>query len=319
MMGDADDDLEYRKPEPEQSTPQDYSQKEALPAALDVSKLAQVAQQLDWQSLQICLAFFSFITMVATLRVAGYKQDIASGFNITIPTDVSPFMQYQISIGAISFTCAFVTVVLGLRGWDPYVYKLIMSGFQFLWWDAGVIALTFFGSFQTTSIANGYFGAWLSFFFSSLILMSVSPAFEHHMDKAVTSTRKPLLFLITTSSIVLGASISPCTPPMACTNFNAFAVSLSTISLILALFMFLGAKIIPPKRVSMLTKLLVVWWTIGTLVVTFGGPFESTGNGYFATYGAFMASVGVLQTTSKNAVMETKGGADGELEGEMHI
>jgi hypothetical protein len=32
-------------------------------------------------------------------------------------------------------------------------------------WAAGVIALTFFGSFKDTTRANGYFGAWFSFIF----------------------------------------------------------------------------------------------------------------------------------------------------------
>jgi hypothetical protein len=49
-----------------------------------------------------------------------------------------------------------------------------------------------------------------------------------------------------------------------------------------------------------LARFLVIWWAVGALIVSFGGPFQTTGNGYFGSYLALVASIGVLQTSMEN-------------------
>ncbi|KAH9253164.1 hypothetical protein BASA81_008846 [Batrachochytrium salamandrivorans] len=249
-----------------------------------LTAIAQSVTLLDWQSLNILLGFFAFIVMVASAQIFVDSWQISA---------------YQVACGAASFGIAILS---GLLAWcgklENSTARVVISGFQFLWWVAGVIVLTFFGSYQTTARANGYFGAWFSFFFATLMLMSVSPAFEHRLNKAAHSPRKPALFLIVASAVVMGASISPCSPQEVCAGYAAWAVAMSSISLFLGLVLFLLADRLGPVFTKNLARFLVLWWAAGALVVTFGGPFQSTGNGYFFSYAAFVASISLLQTFS---------------------
>jgi hypothetical protein len=71
---------------------------------------------------------------------------------------------------------------------------------------------------------------------------------------------------------------------------------MSTISLFICIGLFVGALRLQPAHMLHIARFLVVWWGIGTLIVTFGGPFTITGNGYFASYAAFIASIAVMRS-----------------------
>lgn len=247
------------------------------------TKVHRAVTLLDWTSLNILLGFFALMVMVASAK-------------LPITTDRR---SYQVACGAVSLALAIITALLALcNQLENELARKIISAFQFLWWVAGVIVLTFFGSFQTTAIANGYFGAWFAFFFASLMLFSAFPLFEHKLDKAMHSPRKPLLFLIVASAVVMGASIDPCSPQYNCYEYNGWAVSMSSISLIVAIILFIAADKLSATAMKYISLFLVLWWAVGTLVVTFGAPFVTTGNGYFFSYAAFIASVGLFRTSN---------------------
>lgn len=131
--------------------------------------------------------------------------------------------------------------------------------------SAGVIVLTFFGSYQTVAIANGYFGSWAAFFFSVVAFTQVSPGFEYQIEKALESSRRPLLFLIAASAVEMGAAIGPCSPQSSCNSYNAFAVCLGSISCFIGICMLLLSFKISAKHMKFMSIFLILWWTVGKL------------------------------------------------------
>jgi len=84
-------------------------------------------------------------------------------------------------------------------------------------------------------------------------------------------------------------------------NF-AYAISVSSVSLILSLIMmFFGTRCCTKKWSLFTSYFLVVWWMIGALVLTYDGPFETTGNGYFGSFAALIASI-VVMASCNNAM-----------------
>jgi hypothetical protein len=114
----------------------------------------------------------------------------------------------------------------------------------------------------------------------------------------LNSPRKPALLLTVASLVVMGAAIGPCSPDTNCVSYQAFAVALSTISAFLGLVMLFGAHHMPGHIMLGLARFLLIWWVLGCLIVTFGGPFVSSGNGYFASFFALICSMLLVQSVT---------------------
>ncbi|GAX78163.1 hypothetical protein CEUSTIGMA_g5605.t1 [Chlamydomonas eustigma] len=84
-----------------------------------------------------------------------------------------------------------------------------------------------------------------------------------------------------------------------CTNsFNAWAVAVGTISTAFTFIfaiMTLVANNMAEKMAPVLSIFLVLLWIPGAFVTTFNGPFLNTGNGYYASWAAFLFSVVFMQ------------------------
>jgi hypothetical protein len=154
-----------------------------------------------------------------------------------------------------------------------------------------VIVLTYFGSFQTTQIASGYFGAWFAFIVSTASLVLVSPSFERGLDKADYSARKPIFFIGLASAVVMGAGIGPCSPPVECVSYNVYSIIVSVVSLMICLILIIRPRAFGENLLRYVAFFLLIWWIFGCAVLTLGAPFQATGNGFFGCYAALLASV----------------------------
>ena len=88
-----------------------------------------------------------------------------------------------------------------------------------------------------------------------------------------------------------------------------YGLAVGLVSLLLALFLIVFAKLKPamfssfvipkvPGELSILkafTILFVLWWTPGTLILTFFNPYTTTGDSYFAAWAALIASLLILK------------------------
>jgi len=74
---------------------------------------------------------------------------------------MSQTQSYEVALGSVGFTFSLVVFLAELAGKGlPAPALKGMSVFIFLWWFAGVIVTTFFGTFlNLVTPANGYFGA----------------------------------------------------------------------------------------------------------------------------------------------------------------
>jgi len=174
------------------------------------------------------------------------------------------------------------------------VVQLTLSWFQFFWWVACVIVLTFFGDFTSTLLANGYYGSWAAFFFALFSLISVSPWFENQMDSTVNSARKPIFVLGLASAVEMGAAIGPCSPQEVCGGQNAFAVAAGSVSLAFCLCL-ICAPVLEKRMMQCIGLFFILWWVIATCIFTFSDPFRTAGNGYFASFVAIFASIWISQ------------------------
>lgn len=264
------------------------------PATTDATKnysVTNAAMSLSWGAQNLMLAFFAITVMVSASTVCG-------GTVGPLSAKCSATAAYQVAVGCVSGFFALIFGGLSLIGKfeDPFMQEMV-SLFQFLWWIPGVIVLTFFGTYTTTILANGYFGSWGAFFFAVLSLTTVSPRFQSSMDKVQVSPRRPLIYLAVASAVEMGAAIAPCNAN--CMNYPAWAITLGVVSLFMSLVLIFAAPTAQKAHLRYIAMFLIIWWVVGTGVVTFGSPFLSTGNGYFASFAAVFASVGFLQSVQE--------------------
>jgi len=85
-----------------------------------------------------------------------------------------------------------------------------------------------------------------------------------------------------------------------CEDEDGYAVAVGTVSLFMCLIYFI-IYMNSRGHVGQFNKFVpfffVIWWGIGTIVLTFTRPFVQTGNGYFACWGATIMSLIYCQIT----------------------
>lgn len=252
------------------------------------SPLVRLAESLEWGTQMFLIAFFSLMVMI----VAAQNCDsLRNG-------DCEDTRAYEVAVGAFSFAIAFIAFLLHFFGWLHNVtHQAIVSTFLFVWWVAGVIILTFFGDFQSTQNANGYFGAWGAFIMSAFALVAVSPRFEEAIDRNLHahSIRKPLFFIALASAVVMGAAIAPCSPHQNCRGYSLYALIVGTFSLLVALVFLLIPTRLERSLMRYVAWFFLLWWAFGTGVLTLGGPFRQTGNGYFGSFAALLSTIGLFR------------------------
>lgn len=220
---------------------------------------------------------------------------------------------YAFSVGMISFLGSLIYIILlryasGLE--NNNLVENIAAWFFAVWWIAGAGAGTFSAPF--TSSSNGYFSAWGAVFFSVAYLLAVSPIAKAQMarlkDAVAGQAFGDQIGIIVCSVIELIDASASCG---VCVSYEAFAVSLGVISIVItAISIFLvksnNASQAYASAFSAISIFLFIWWAVGFCVVTFHSPFLNTGNGYFASLGALLFATRLVRTTSMWQQLEAK-------------
>ena len=79
-----------------------------------------------------------------------------------------------------------------------------------------------------------------------------------------------------------------------CTNETAYAVAVGSVSLAFLLLLNLLEKVVQQNATTLkpfFAVFLALWWFIAVCVLTFDAPYTQTGNGFFACWVGFLASL----------------------------
>ena len=149
-----------------------------------------------------------------------------------------------------------------------------------VWSFVGACFLTFDKPFNLTS--NGYFAAWTVVFGSAMANGLTAGVAGGHL-KGMGAING----LLVSSLVVLLASIRPVADNA--TNYNEalYAMVLSCVTFVIfgmLVFMDNRGKEMCAKQYFGMLGIFTIFWIVMACFVTFRGPFDVTGNGYFGSW-----------------------------------
>mmetsp|Transcript_16000 Transcript_16000/g.44039 ORF Transcript_16000/g.44039 Transcript_16000/m.44039 type:complete len:291 (+) Transcript_16000:117-989(+) len=201
---------------------------------------------------------------------------------------------YGITVATVTMFLALSGAVMALIKKDEANAQIsqvnsVLLYFLFGWCFVGACILTFNGPYTVTS--NGYFAAWAMVVFSLL-----AAGCSLQLLNSVVQGMGAILALGAAASVVLIAVADRGISGSHKANL-LYSIILAPLTLILVAALYLQGKGGDDKRYMGATVQFVVlacWaicWIVQASLVTFDGPFVLTGNGYFGSWGAAVASV----------------------------
>jgi len=219
--------------------------------------------------------------------------------------------RFQVAVGAVSLFFTLIIVLLELVGVFRVagVFKTVISLVLLLYWIAGFIVLTFYGSFQSPTIvlpigsgtnngdvtpryANGFFFTWVGVICAALAFAEALKDHARLSDPPNPLVAKTgfLLVIMGGSAIELGAALKYYYDT-SFSSLSIYAISLgvSSIGLVFILFLILLCTqhnyTAHDTTYNAMMYLLTLWWALGALILTFDGLWPSAvNNGYFSTF-----------------------------------
>jgi len=249
---------------------------------------------------------------MATLLLSGLLELAAAVTHCTgsdeEEVDCTGMYGFAISVGAISSFFLAVLVsgfVLNVLTDELERAMPLISAALAVWWALGVALLTFHKPFLKTD--NGYCMTWFSFALAMWLCMTCN-AHTTQLQRATEKAKSlPMKLRACVSVLVMSitemvAAVVHCGAGNHCGGARGWAVAVGTISVAATAACLIFRRQLL-RYAPLIAVLLSAFWAAGALVVTFDAPFKATGNGYFASWGAFMASVWFVETTGgyKNA------------------
>jgi hypothetical protein len=212
--------------------------------------------------------------------------------------NIGGYSGYAITVSSVAII--FSSIGLLLARFAEEMFSTIgerMNILNFLYSLVGACFLTFDKPFDKTG--NGYFAAWAVVYGCAMGMDMTSEAF-------VSTAKGPgtLMTLLVSSLVVILACITPIRDEID-TNTAIFALVIGCVTLAMVLIaMALDKKDRTMRALdhAIALSFLAVCWIIMACLVTFRGPFEVTGNGYFASWigaaTATMASFSALHSVA---------------------
>jgi len=211
----------------------------------------------------------SFVLMLAVVTWQGSMKSYAYGLSVPV------------------ISMILTTIFLALTVFKENLYTLYgqkMTNLLFMWNFIGACFLTFSSPFTTTG--NGYFAAWGCVVASAMAMGFTGDAFRSRIEGLGS-----LLGLAGSSAIVVIALIdfvgSNQQSASRTESIYAMIVAVFTIVVVIAIAYYQkihGEKTWFVKAKFGTLSFFSLLWLVLACLVTFSGPFNTTGNGYFASW-----------------------------------
>lgn len=198
------------------------------------------------------------------------------------------YWAYGISLGSVTMFFSIVGVLLAMKQELNDKVGMFNAYFLFLWCFIGACIFTFAGPIVFRVTSNGYFAAWGMAIFS---IMAVGVT-SSQMTQSV-SDMGSLLGLLASSVIVIIATIDP-VQGGGYRNESIYALTLACVTVLVAGgFWFKDRQSEGGKDMVKFFVLgfFALCWIVEACLVTFRGPFQATGNGYFGSWAGAVTSV----------------------------
>jgi hypothetical protein len=238
------------------------------------------------------------IQLYGILMVTSFIEFVAGTRHCSTSRFCNKEYLFAVFLGLISTLICFSFIVAtrfkGIKVSDKSLEGLAI--FFLVWWTLGAGVCTFRGPFNSTS--NGYFACWLSYLISLYITYTSVAKFRalctnvNNRRKGVSQADLVVLIVFVASGIELIEAATLCDKYQDCTGRLGWAVSVGTISAFFSLI-----HLLPPLKPFIQpfkfhsAVIVAGFWIPGAGIMTFTGPFEDTGNGYFAAWIALFASL----------------------------
>lgn len=194
--------------------------------------------------------------------------------------------------------------------------------FMMIWWGFGVAICTFNEPFTTTG--NGYFATWgsaiISVYFAQITFAKLNACLGKAFTSAMTGNkeRRVLMLIMIFSWTLVYACIQSDAVDIDSSTFEIEEYTSeelwgiacgSTVGGIITLYMLIktlkASMVANPNIVKYMSYFFTIMWLFGVGVLTFQNPFLTTGNGYFTSWGAFLASIYLAYITTMMPTPET--------------
>ncbi|CAB9513963.1 expressed unknown protein [Seminavis robusta] len=201
---------------------------------------------------------------------------------------------YGIAVASIAMIVSVAGWFLATRVAGQAQNVVYINYFLFAWNFIGAAFLTFGGPFDVTG--NGYFGAWGLVVFATMALGVTADTLH-----STASTSGPTAGLFC-AAVVLLVAISAHGLKTSRDWFAELLYSLmvSILTILITGAMLRGIEIFHDITFPIMCMFSVLWVT-AAILLTFRGPFLSTGNGYFAGWGGALMSVYATMAARRTA------------------
>ena len=226
---------------------------------------------------------------------------IGPSYYDVIVQNIGGYAAYAISIPSIGIICSCNGLLLAKFAEDTYSkVGADLNMICFLYCFIGVCFLTFVEPFVVTS--NGYFAAWTMVYGTAMAMDMASDAFFGTTIKGLGHG----VGLLASSLVVLIASITPIQDdanstdglidiiesinPIKLESHSSEALFALVTACVTAVYILSIValnkmnKCMPTMVNYLMSVFLAICWIVMASFVTFHGPFEVTGNGYFASW-----------------------------------